>query len=292
MSEDAALADSYFLSYSRADGTFALRFATDLRARGIAMWVDQIDIRPSEHWDRAIERAVRECRGIVVIISPRSIASDNVADEISFAIDSGKSVLPVMIERCTLPLRITRMQMIDATGSYERALEQCFEVIGGSATPPRPHAAAPAPPKGISDPELIARTKEQLTGLLGPIAAILVDKAAARAGSEAELRTLLSEHIESDRDRRAFLGRARTAAAAAAPETAKAVSAAAGPSPVEKSEVERLAGLLTIYLGPIAAVIARRECAGAGSQSELQQRLASLIPDESERADFLRRART
>ena len=22
------------------------------------MWVDQLDIRPSEHWDRAIERAV------------------------------------------------------------------------------------------------------------------------------------------------------------------------------------------------------------------------------------------
>ncbi|HSQ99805.1 MAG TPA: toll/interleukin-1 receptor domain-containing protein, partial [Sphingomicrobium sp.] len=131
MSEEAALSDSYFLSYSRADGTFALRFATDLRSRGVAMWVDQIDIRPSEHWDRAIERAVRECRGIVVIISPRSIASDNVADEISFAIDSGKSVLPVMIERCTLPLRITRMQMIDATGSYDRALQQCLEVIGG-----------------------------------------------------------------------------------------------------------------------------------------------------------------
>ena len=290
MSEEAALSDSYFLSYSRADGTFALRFATDLRSRGVAMWVDQIDIRPSEHWDRAIERAVRECRGIVVIISPRSIASDNVADEISFAIDSGKSVLPVMIERCTLPLRITRMQMIDATGSYDRALQQCLEVIGGGGAPPQPRAAASAPPKGISDPELIARTREQLTALLGPIAAILVDKAAARAGSADEFKTLLGEHIESEKDRRAFLGEAK-ASTAFSRDAPKTPSAAEGHSPVAKPEVERLAGLLTHYLGPIASVIARRESAGASSASELEQRLAALIPNEKERADFIRRSR-
>ena len=93
--------------------------------QGINIWVDQLDIRPSEHWDRAIERAVSSCRGIVVVLSPRSVASDNVADEISFAIDGGKSVLPVMIERCNLPLRITRMQVIDATANYSKALEQC-----------------------------------------------------------------------------------------------------------------------------------------------------------------------
>src|SRR4051812_48088091 len=96
----AAEADTYFLSYSRSDQEFALRLATYVRAQGISLWVDQLDIRPSEHWDRAIERAVSKCRGIVVVLSPRSVASDNVADEISFAIDGGKSVLPVMIERC------------------------------------------------------------------------------------------------------------------------------------------------------------------------------------------------
>src|SRR6478672_736975 len=129
VSDQPALGDSYFLSYSRDDESIAMRFAHDLRERGIAMWVDQLDIRPSERWDRAIERAVRDCRGLVVILSPRSVASDNVADEISFAIDHGKSVLPVMIERCALPLRITRMQVIDATGDYDRALQLCVDAV-------------------------------------------------------------------------------------------------------------------------------------------------------------------
>ena len=149
MSDEGALTDCYFLSYSRADQDFALRFATDLRAREVSIWIDQLDIRPSEHWDRAIERAVRDCCGLVVILSPRSVESDNVADEISYAIDRGKPVLPVMIERCSMPLRITRMQMIDATGDYDRALQQCLEAIASKDgfEKPAPKAAPRSGPK-------------------------------------------------------------------------------------------------------------------------------------------------
>ena len=55
-----------FLSYSRADADVALRFANDLESLGVAMWVDRLNIRPSEHWDRAIERAIRGCRCMVM----------------------------------------------------------------------------------------------------------------------------------------------------------------------------------------------------------------------------------
>jgi len=122
-----------FLSYSRADEDFAVRLASDLRALGVAMWVDRHDIRVREHWDKAIERAIRGCRSFVVILSPRAIASDNVADEISLAIDSGKSVIPVMIERCDLPLRLTRRHLIDATRGYDGALKQCLAAIRDEA---------------------------------------------------------------------------------------------------------------------------------------------------------------
>jgi hypothetical protein len=42
----------YFLSYARADGPFALRLAGDLRAAGVELWLDQLDILPSQRWDR------------------------------------------------------------------------------------------------------------------------------------------------------------------------------------------------------------------------------------------------
>ena len=289
MSEPAALSKSYFLSYSRADEKVAMRFANDLRERGIAMWVDQLDIRPSEHWDRAIERAVHECRGLVVILSPRSVESDNVADEISFAIDHKKSVLPVMIEKCRLPLRITRMQVIDATAGYERALEQCVEVLGGAGSSPARNSGAPVTRRGISDSNVIATTKARLTDILGPIAGILVDKEAARASSVGELYQALGAHIGSAKDRERFVSLAATEPAKSSP------SIPAETAPVERSsiplpEIDRLSALLTPFLGPISSAVARRESTAATCADDLRQRLATLIPNERERAEFLRQA--
>src|SRR5215208_6641021 len=136
--------DTCFLSYARPDGDFALRLANDLRALGVEMWVDQHNIRPREHWDRAIERAIRSCRSLVVILSPRSVASENVADEISLAIETGKRVIPVMIERCSLPLRLTRMHLIDATRGYDAAREQCFAEIRNEKRSTAPSEAVAA----------------------------------------------------------------------------------------------------------------------------------------------------
>ena len=280
---DSDTAGSYFLSYSRSDERFALRLARDLRAHGVAMWVDQFDIRPSEHWDRAIERAVRDCRGILVILSPRSVASENVADEISYAIDSGKSVLPVMIERCVLPLRITRMHVIDATGSYEKALQQCLSALRNQAS----NDAVKAPPPGTAlDAQVVATAKLRLAELLGPIAPMLVDKAARRASSHDELYAILSQHIEKETDRDRFLAKATPrASAASAPEANDGAPAFV----IAASELDSIAAALTRFLGPIAPIVAKRESRASSSLDELRQRLATLIPSERDRAEFLRR---
>jgi hypothetical protein len=288
MAEGAANSGSYFLSYSRSDERFALRLAQDLRAQGVHMWVDQLDIRPSEHWDRAIERAVRDCRGLVVILSPRSVASDNVADEISFAIDSGKSVLPVMIEKCVLPLRITRMHLIDATASYDKALQQCLAELkhpdrGGGA--PEPHVPRTAVPL---DPEALATAKDQLTAILGPIAGILIEKTAARAGSVADLYGLLAQHIDREADRERFLAMVSTGHALA--EVAEALPAAPTIA-ISGAELDSIAGALTAYLGPIAPLVAKRESRACSSLDDLRQRLAALIPAQQDRDDFLRRVK-
>jgi len=274
-------ADGYFLSYSRSDEGFALRLAKDLRAKGVNMWVDQLDIRPSEHWDRAIERAVCACRGLVVILSPRSVASDNVADEISFAIDNGKSVLPVMIEKCVLPLRISRMHLIDATTGYEKALRQCLEELNDGQPQSAPaRARATVPPL---DPEIVATAKQKLTAVLGPIAGILVDKAVARSSSASELYALLAQHIENEHERARFTqGSIQKPLPPAAPEQRANVAT------ISPREIASLAGALTSYLGPMAPIVAKRESRACSSIAELRQRLAAHIDGEADRKSFLR----
>jgi TIR domain len=280
--------ESFFLSYSRSDEAFALKLAKDLRSQGVAMWVDQLDIRPSEHWDRAIERAVTSCRGIVVIVSPRSVASDNVADEISYAIDSGKSVLPVKIEACTLPLRLTRKQVVDATGNYERALQQCLDELLRSH---EPHVApAPARPARVPlDAEAIRIAKQQLAPILGPIAARLVDKEAARAESIPELYAQLSQHIDASADRERFTALAPKAADTrpeAKPEPRPVTEVAQAVLPA--AELESMTRLMTQYIGPIASVVVKRESKAAASIKELRHQLAEKIPHQRDRAEFLR----
>ena len=287
MPDDAPPIESYFLSYSRSDERFALRFAKDLRSRGVAMWVDQLDIRPSEHWDRAIERAVRDCQGLVVILSPRSVASDNVADEISYAIDNRKSVLPVMIEKCSLPLRITRMHLIDASASYERAVEQCVEEIQRACAGARP-AIEPAVAPHL-DPRIIAMAKAQLASIIGPIATIIVDNAAARVSTASGLYSLLLQHIDDQTDRARFASLA--ARADIAPPKAELPTtdpASAGEASISSVDLDKVAQALTRYLGPIAPILAKRESHVARSIDDFRRRLAQLIPNERDRTDFLK----
>lgn len=274
--------ESYFLSYSRADQEFALRFAGDLRANDVAIWVDQLDIRPSEHWDKAIERAVRDCRGLLVILSPRSAASDNVADEISFAIDHKKSVLPLMIEQCRLPLRLTRMQVIDATSDYSRALQLCIDAMSGEALSPRRDEFHDVP-NGVQDRETIEEAKRALTSILGPVASVVVDREAMRSRSVADLHARLADHIPDKNERERFRSGALRTGGKFEDRPTPSIS------PIAVSEVDRLGSVLTHYLGPIATVVARRESSLAHSPDDLKERLAVKIPDERERADFLNR---
>jgi hypothetical protein len=276
----------YFLSYSRSDEEFALRLAKDLRAHGVAMWVDQLDIRPSEHWDRAVERAVRNCRGIVVIVSPRSVESNNVADEISFAIDSGKSVLPVLIERCALPLRLTRMQVIDATGKYERALRLCADELrqrDGDAS----QSTVSTPVRKPLDPSGVSLARERLAPILGPIAGRLVEEAARQAGSIDELYRILSLRIQSEPEREHFLG---LGGAEACSSNVPPSSPEGGPDQISAAELDSRAKLMGRYIGPIAPLVVKREGRVAVSLEHLRQNLAAMITDQNERAEFLRQA--
>ena len=198
-------ADTYFLSYSRSDQEFAVRLAAFVRSHGLSLWVDQLDIRPSEHWDRAIERAVSNCRGIVVILSPRSVASDNVADEISFALDAGKSVLPVMIERCNLPLRINRMQVIDATADCEKALEQCVAELRRTKAPTSRRESSSRPSAGAIRPADVELVAQILARYLGPIATVLARRESKVSPTMEELGQRLAKFIPTQSERDEFL---------------------------------------------------------------------------------------
>ena len=127
MPDDAQI----FCSYSRQDGEFMLRLATDLRAAGQPLWLDQLDISAGSRWDQSVEGALKATDRMLVILSPASTASNNVMDEVSFALEQGKQVIPVLHQPCEIPFRLRRVQHIDFTQDYDSGLQRLVRHLNG-----------------------------------------------------------------------------------------------------------------------------------------------------------------
>ncbi len=135
---------STFISYSRVNAEFVVRLAKDLKAAGYDVWLDQLDIPKGARWDDAIESAVERSSTFMIVLAPESIESQNVKDELSYAIDSGKQILPVVIKPCKIPLRLRRFQYVDFTDKpYKDSLADIKRLL--SNTRQREQAAEHSP---------------------------------------------------------------------------------------------------------------------------------------------------
>ncbi len=126
-----------FFSYARADSEFVLRLAGDMRSAGVNLWIDQLDIATGARWDQAVEDALKACQRLLIVLSPTSIASQNVMDEVAFAIDQNKQIIPVLYRNCDIPFRLKRLQHIDFTGEYDEALSKLLIALNTYSIPPR-----------------------------------------------------------------------------------------------------------------------------------------------------------
>lgn len=181
-----------FFSYSREDAEFALQLAGDLKNAGEAVWIDQLDINPGQRWDRAVEDALRDCPRMIVILSPASVNSMNVLDEVSFALESRKTVLPILYRDCEIPFRLRRVQRLDFRKDYSLMLQVLRRSLGGggeadhgsSAAAQIAHTSTPAvveqPASVKSSPDgmdqldaakiraLLGTSRQEIESVLGP----------------------------------------------------------------------------------------------------------------------------
>jgi len=184
------LPSTIFLSYARNDSKVALKLASDLKAMDVGVWLDQVDIPPGERWDRAVEAALKRSTRLIVILSPASVASENVMDEVSYAIEEKKDIVPVIFEDCERPLRMRRFQFIDFTTDYASAFEKLLSLLNpashssqlrtGRATAPVPDETLSA--ESTAPEEAVARRqprKEKASGQKKPAQKKAVTKDAA-----------------------------------------------------------------------------------------------------------------
>ena len=119
-----------FFSYARPDSEFAEKLANDLRSAGVSLWFDQYDILPGDRWDSAVQNALKSSPWLLVVLSPHSVVSENVMDEVAEALKLGKKVVPVLHLQCDIPFRIARLQYVDFTTSYQSGMKQLLRIVG------------------------------------------------------------------------------------------------------------------------------------------------------------------
>jgi len=134
-----------FISYSREDSEFVLRMARDLKAAGADVWLDQLDIQPGQRWARALQDAITNSPRFLVILSPASVKSTNVEDEVTFALEERKTIIPVLYCDCNVPFQLRPFQYADFRHDYDHGLRILLHTMGVElASPFMPSAPAAA----------------------------------------------------------------------------------------------------------------------------------------------------
>lgn len=106
-----------FVSYRKDDVALARRLVDALAAQGLSVWWDE-SLTSRTTWDAEIERAIAAAATVLVLWTPRSVVSDWVRTEAHYGQDHGK-LIPVMGERCTIPLAFTLRQTLDLTDWHD-----------------------------------------------------------------------------------------------------------------------------------------------------------------------------
>src|SRR3982751_2933694 len=103
-----------FISYVRENGKIVDRLATELKSRGVIVWLDRNDIEPGARWREAIKNAIRSGKFFVACFSREYNERDRsyMNEEMTLAIDelrarpSNKTwFIPVLVNETAIPSR-------------------------------------------------------------------------------------------------------------------------------------------------------------------------------------------
>jgi hypothetical protein len=148
-----------FFSYSRVDGSaFAIGLATDLKKKGFDVWIDQEDIRAGLEWDTEIEKALETCDTLLFLGTEKSVVSNNVLDEVYYALEQQKKVIPLIFVNSKMPFRLNRLQHIDFTRDYDAALLLLVNELEGN-TPAISCTPEQVVPAAVHNKPFFARNK-------------------------------------------------------------------------------------------------------------------------------------
>jgi hypothetical protein len=208
-----------FVSYSQADRECAFQLVAQLESRGIGVWVAPRDISPATDWAEAIIEAISGSRLMVLVFSASCNASPQVRREVERAVHREIPILPFRIED-VLPAKsleyfLSTPHWLDAfppprEPHFER-LSVHIESILSSPAATLPPVTAPPPRNQLLSLDVteMESLERRLAYYVGPVAKLLVKRAASKAASREELTQMLAAEVDAAPARKQFLDACR-----------------------------------------------------------------------------------
>lgn len=132
-----------FLSHSSGDKEKVRTLFRRLVSDGLVCWFDEHDLLGGQDWECEISRAIRESEIFIACLSRHSVDKRgyvqtelrkalNVADQFP---EGAVYMLPVRLEDCVVPSRLTKWQYIDLfrDDGYQRLLKSLWAAFDGSS---------------------------------------------------------------------------------------------------------------------------------------------------------------
>lgn len=143
---DAGDGPKVFVSYARADSHLVYPEIRRLQDEGFALWYDWADVPAGHDWQEVTDRENRTCSCFLVFVTPASLRSNYVSDEITKALEAGRPFVCVHWRNLELPAKVrSRAKKFQAihryalhTSDYEARLRRALVEFAGE--PRKPHA--------------------------------------------------------------------------------------------------------------------------------------------------------
>jgi hypothetical protein len=127
-----------FIAYAVEDAAHADALFDALRAAGFSPWMDRRCLKPGQNWPRIIESAIEASDFFLPCLSRNSVSKfGGFQSELRFALDVARKqpldstyLVPVRLDDCRVPLRITReWQYIDLFPDWSAGLEKVIRSL-------------------------------------------------------------------------------------------------------------------------------------------------------------------
>ncbi len=134
-----------FISYSHRDREAAERLIGVIQQAGHACWIDQSKIPGGADWKESIREGINNSYAMVVVCSHPALESGYVWDEILWAREKKKLIVPVLLEDLTGDDIFFGLHRYQAVALYRDEAAALDELVAALPQPQIASEAAPAP---------------------------------------------------------------------------------------------------------------------------------------------------